>query len=182
MEAQDEPQVYCYGELRRMKSEVRVLFVCLGNICRSPTAEGVFRKVVDDAGMATCIVVDSAGTHAYHTGEAPDRRAQLAAEKRGFDLSKIMARRVVVEDFSQFDLVLAMDQDNLRLLREQCPEEYADRVRLFLEFAADHDELEVPDPYYGGSLGFERVLDLIERASSGLLKHCQLRLDHPAIK
>lgn len=162
-----------------MTSEISVLFVCLGNICRSPTAEGVFRKVVEDAGMATSIIIDSAGTHAYHSGEPPDRRAQLAAEKRGFDLSELMARRVDSEDFSRFDLILAMDRENLHLLREQCPEGYADRIKLFLEFAVSGDELEVPDPYYGGSLGFERVLDLIEQAASGLLQHCRLRLEHP---
>ena len=159
-----------------MNAERKILFVCLGNICRSPTAEGVFRKVVEDAGMSMSIHADSAGTHAYHSGEQPDRRSQVAAAKRGVDLSGIMARRVDIDDFSRFDLVLAMDKDNLRVLQEKCPDEYSNRIRLFLDFAHNSDELEVPDPYYGGSLGFERVLDLIEDASAGLLKHLQQQL------
>ena len=151
-------------------SDIGVLFVCLGNICRSPTAEGVFRKRVIDAGMTDIIRVDSAGTHAYHTGEPPDRRAILAAQKRGVDLSDIRARRIAEADFETFQFVLAMDESNLRHLRELCPEEYSDRLRLFLDFSGGAGEREVPDPYYGGALGFERVLDLVEEAADGLLK------------
>ena len=151
-------------------TDIGVLFVCLGNICRSPTAEGVFRKRVADAGMSDIIRVDSAGTHAYHTGEPPDRRAILAAQKRGVDLSDIRARRIAVSDFESFHFVLAMDDSNLRNLRELCPDAYADRLRLFLDFSGAAGEREVPDPYYGGALGFERVLDLVEEAADGLLQ------------
>ena len=150
------------------RNKVSVLFVCMGNICRSPTAEGVFRHVVAEAGLAELIEVDSAGTHAYHVGEPADRRAQAAAERRGFSLQGIRARRVSAEDFERFDYVLAMDRDNLSLLRDQAVERQ-DRVRLFLEFSSGKED-EVPDPYYGGSAGFERVLDLVEEASRGLLE------------
>ena len=147
-----------------------VLFVCMGNICRSPTAEGVFRKVVEDAGMADAIQIDSAGTHAYHTGEPPDRRAQAAASSRGYKLSEIRARRVADEDFVEFDYVVAMDEDNLFSLKDRATEEATTELVLFLEFSASHEN-EVPDPYYGGASGFERVLDLVEEASRGLLEH-----------
>lgn len=147
---------------------VSALFVCMGNICRSPTAEGVFRHFVNEAGLADRIEADSAGTHAYHTGDPPDRRAAVAAERRGFSLTGIQARRVIESDFERFDYVIAMDEDNERRLLEQAPEEYRAKVRLFLSFAAG-DENDVPDPYYGGAAGFERVLDLVEEASRGLL-------------
>jgi protein-tyrosine phosphatase len=158
-------------------SDIGVLFVCLGNICRSPTAEGVFRKRVADAGMSDIIRVDSAGTHAYHTGEPPDRRAILAAQKRGVDLSDIRARRITATDFETFQFVLAMDESNLRNLRELCPAEYSDRLRLFLEFSGEVGVREVPDPYYGGALGFERVLDLVEEAADGLLTSLSTRIE-----
>lgn len=151
-----------------MESKVSVLFVCMGNICRSPTAEGVFRKLVSDEGLSEQIEIDSAGTHAYHAGEQPDRRAQAAAERRGVSLSDIRARRVAPTDYSRFDYVLAMDRLNLTMLTAQAGQEYAERVTLFLDFT-DGKESEVPDPYYGGSAGFERVLDLVEDASQGLL-------------
>jgi protein-tyrosine phosphatase len=151
------------------EEKVSVLFVCMGNICRSPTAEGVFRKIVDDAAMESRILVDSAGTHAYHVNEPPDRRARAAAERRGFRLDNIRARRVTAEDFARFDYILAMDEDNLLLLQESAPDRYRDKIRLFLEFAGFLRELEVPDPYYGGAAGFERVLDLVEEASRALL-------------
>lgn len=147
-----------------------VLFVCMGNICRSPTAEGVFRHHVKEAGLDTKIRTDSAGTHAYHSGEPADRRAQEAAARRGFSLAGIRARRITDEDFHDFDYILAMDQDNLMLLHDRAPGEARSKVRLFLEFADSRQENEVPDPYYGGSAGFERVLDLVEEASQGLLK------------
>lgn len=141
----------------------------MGNICRSPTAEGVFRKHVTDAGLDERIIVDSAGTHAYHSGEAPDRRALAAAERRGYSLAGITARRVRESDFTEFNYILAMDEYNLIALREAADAGARDKVRLFLDYIADGKVSEVPDPYYGGSSGFERVLDLVEEASAGLL-------------
>ena len=152
-----------------IKEKVSVLFVCMGNICRSPTAEGVFRFHAGQAGMVERLHVDSAGTHAYHTGEPPDRRARAAAERRGMSLEGISARRVNAEDFERFDYIIAMDEDNLVRLRDDAPEEHHTKLRLFLEFG-ESSEREVPDPYYGGSAGFERVLDLVEEASRGLLE------------
>jgi len=151
-----------------------VLFVCMGNICRSPTAEGVFRKFVEDAGLSAAIRIDSAGTHAYHTGEPPDRRAQAAAASRGYALAKIRARRVVEKDYAAFDYIIAMDQGNLMILRERATPESTSNLHLLLEFSDGRDN-EVPDPYYGGSAGFERVLDLVEQASRGLLQHIRNR-------
>ena len=146
-----------------------ILFVCMGNICRSPTAEGVFRHFVSEAGLAEQIRIDSAGTHAYHVGEPADRRARAAAERRGMSLDGIRARRVCVEDFERFDYIIAMDEDNLAHLYDESAEEHHHKLRLFLEFT-DGLETEVPDPYYGGAAGFERVLDLVEDASRGLLE------------
>ena len=153
-----------------MSSEkpISVLFICMGNICRSPTAEGVFRHLAEEAGVADRLTIDSAGTHAYHVGEPPDRRARAAAERRGMSLDGIRARRVRAEDFECFDIIAVMDEDNLTHLRAEAPEEHRDKLRLFLEYA-DGAEREVPDPYYGGAAGFERVLDLVEAASKGLL-------------
>ena len=150
---------------------VKVLFVCLGNICRSPTAEGVFRQAVERAGLGTEFEIDSAGTHAYHIGEPPDSRAQEAAARRGVDLSGLRGRRASTEDIREFDYVLAMDQENFENLQAICPPEYSGRVQLFMEFAAGRAEREVPDPYFGGGGGFDRVLDMIEDASEGLLRH-----------
>ena len=155
---------------------VRVLFVCMGNICRSPTAEGVFKRHVEEAGLATRVQSDSAGTHDYHVGVPPDARAQRAADRRGYDLSSLRGRQVDRGDFSEFDYVLAMDEANLRLLQRLCPPQHAHKLRLFMEFAADPDLREVPDPYYGGAQGFEQVLDLVERASRGLLAHLRERM------
>jgi len=149
----------------------------MGNICRSPTAEGVFRRVVCDADLESEFIVDSAGTHAYHVGQPPDQRAQLAAHRRGIRLDNIAARRVTVEDFNRFDYILAMDEDNLLILRENAPEQHRNKIRLFLEFSASAPILEVPDPYYGGSSGFERVLDLVEEASLGLLEALKREAD-----
>jgi len=148
-----------------------VLFVCLGNICRSPTAEGVFRKKVSDAGLVEMIQIDSAGTHAFHNDEPPDRRAQAAALRRGVDLGDIRARRVSEDDYAQFDLILAMDETNLAVLNERAIEDARSSVHLFLEFSESSRETEVPDPYYGGTAGFERVLDIVEEAAEGLLRH-----------
>lgn len=155
---------------------VNVLFVCLGNICRSPTAQGVFTKVVQDEGLSAHIAVDSAGTHAYHVGEPPDPRARKAAAERGVDLNALRARRAVAEDFEAFDYVLAMDYDNYEHLRSICPSGLHHKLHLFLSFAPELQLEEVPDPYYGGPSGFERVLDLIEAASRGLVTH--IRSEH----
>lgn len=155
--------------MTEIKEKTSVLFVCMGNICRSPTAEGVFRKLVEDAGLEKRISADSAGTHAYHAGEGPDRRATEAAARRGFTLAKIRARRVVEDDFEIFDHILAMDNENLLILEEQAGESHRQKLRLFLEFARSVPEREVPDPYYGGPAGFEKVLDLVEDAAAGLL-------------
>ena len=157
------------------ENKISILFVCMGNICRSPTAEGVFRHYVNEAGLADKIEADSAGTHAFHTGEPPDRRAVASAERRDISLAGIQARRVTESDFERFDYVIAMDEDNERRLLVQAPDGSRAKVRLFLSFAAA-DEIEVPDPYYGGAAGFERVLDLVEEASRGLLDSLVLDL------
>ena len=150
--------------------QIKVLFVCMGNICRSPTAEGVFRHKVEQANLENIIVIDSAGTHAYHVGNPPDTRAQNAALKRNIDLSGQRARRVSSDDFLEFDYIIAMDEDNKDDLLSICPEGFEDRVHLFLDFA-DSNETEVPDPYYGQGGGFEIVLNLVEDAANGLLRH-----------
>jgi len=157
------------------KTKTNILFVCMGNICRSPTAEGVFRHLVEKAGLVSQIETDSAGTHAYHIDEPPDRRARAAAERRGISLEHIRARRVHDADFEHFDYIIAMDRDNLRMLVDQSGPEHHRKIRLFLEFSSGHED-EVPDPYYGGAAGFEHVLDLVEDASRGLLE--TLRNDH----
>jgi len=154
---------------------VRVLFVCMGNICRSPTAEGVFRALVERQGLTGRVVVDSAGTHAYHAGEGADRRALRTAARRGIDLSEHIARGVSRSDFDSFDYILAMDRDNVADLLGRAPADARSRIRLFMEFAQRRNDregsavTEVPDPYYGGPDGFDHVLDLIEAASRGLL-------------
>ena len=148
-------------------SQIKVLFVCMGNICRSPTAEGVFNKLLDDKGTANRFLVDSAGTHAYHVGESPDNRAQQTADKRGVKLSNIRARKVSFSDFEQFDYILAMDTDNYQILLDASPDEYHHKIKLFLDFAPEHEENNVPDPYFGGQNGFEHVFDLVEDASQG---------------
>ena len=149
----------------------RVLFVCMGNICRSPTAEGVFRKLLAERAPDLDVLVDSAGTHDYHTGHPPDPRAIRAAERRGVDLRALRARPVTDRDFEHFELVLAMDQLNRHTLLERAPPQYHDRIRLYLDFAPQLGRLDVPDPYYGGSTGFEYVLDLVEEAGAGLIEH-----------
>ncbi|MDH5181867.1 MAG: low molecular weight phosphotyrosine protein phosphatase [Gammaproteobacteria bacterium] len=149
--------------------KVSVLFVCMGNICRSPTAEGVFRHLVQQNGLSAHIQTDSAGTHAYHVGEAPDRRAQTTARKRGVDLSDLRARRANAVDFEKFDFVLAMDRDNYHNLAALCPSGQENKLYMFLEFAPQLGIKEVPDPYYGGDSGFEQVFDMVEQASQGLL-------------
>ena len=151
---------------------IKVLFVCMGNICRSPTAEGVFRHKVTSKNLDHLITIDSAGTHAYHVGNAPDTRAQNAALKRDIDLSAQRARRVSADDFFEFDYVLAMDESNRQDLMDICPAGYEDRIYLFLDFAIS-ELSEVPDPYYGQGRGFEIVLDLVEDAAEGLLTHIE---------
>ena len=146
---------------------VKVLFVCMGNICRSPTAEGVFRKFIANKGTTDHFLVDSAGTHAYHIGEPSDMRAQQTAKKRGVDLSKIRARKVAPSDFEYFDHVLAMDADNYHILIAASPEQYHHKIALFLDYAPERSENDVPDPYYGGANGFEHVFNLVEDASKG---------------
>jgi len=153
-----------------MPDTMRILFVCMGNICRSPTAEGVFRRLVLQRAPELDLEIDSAGTHGYHVGEPPDPRAVAAAARRGVDLRAIRARQVEDADFARFDLILAMDRLNREILRERSPAEFVERIRLFTRFAGRGDVEDVPDPYYGGPLGFERVLDLVEEASEGLLR------------
>ena len=148
-----------------------VLFVCTGNICRSPTADGVLRKMVTDAGLAKVVEVDSAGTHDYHVGEPPDGRSQEHALKRGYDLSPLRARQVQVDDFEKFDLLLALDDGHLKILQRLCPPKYRSKVHRFTEFCTRHKSHEVPDPYYGGAQGFEHVLDLVEDGCAGLIDH-----------
>ncbi|EON12230.1 low molecular weight protein-tyrosine-phosphatase [Pandoraea sp. SD6-2] len=146
-----------------------VLFVCMGNICRSPSADGIFRHRLVEAGLADLIVVDSAGTHSYHIGHAPDARTQAAAQRRGYDLSELRARRVETGDFAHFDWIVAMDDANVAELTARCPAEYRHKIVRLMDFAARHDATEVPDPYYGGAQGFETVLDYIEDGLDGLL-------------
>lgn len=153
----------------------RVLFVCTGNICRSPTAHAVLRHLVREAGLEGSVVVDSAGTHDYHAGEAPDRRAQAHAAQRGYDLSEMKARQINDADFRKFDLILAMDRGHLKRLELACPPEERHKLRLFMAYAEDTTGEDVPDPYYGGSDGFERVLDIVESAARTLLEQIRKR-------
>jgi protein-tyrosine phosphatase len=150
---------------------VKVLFVCTGNICRSPTAHGVFRALVDRASLSGRIGVDSAGTHAYHVGEPPDRRSTEVAQQRGFEMKDLRARQVVMSDFRDFDLLLAMDRGHMQILRDNCPPDAEGRLAMFLSFAPQLNLLDVPDPYYGGHDGFEKVLNMIEAGAAGLLAH-----------
>jgi len=148
----------------------------MGNICRSPTAQGVFEQLVQEAGLEAQIDIDSAGTHAYHVGEPPDQRATQAAAGRGIDLTPQRARRVHLGDFEAFDYVVAMDRSNLEELREICPEPMQERIGLLLDFAETGQSSDVPDPYYGGAQGFERVLDMVEDGARGLLEAVQQRM------
>lgn len=154
---------------------IKVLFVCLGNICRSPTAHGVFQKMINDRQLSHLFNIDSAGTAAWHIGKTPDPRTQATALSRDYDLSGLHARKVAMEDFEKFDYIFAMDHENLHNLQSICPSRLQSKLSLFLSFS-DLNEEEVPDPYYGGSGGFEHVLDLVESASLGFLKH--LKLEH----
>jgi protein-tyrosine phosphatase len=149
----------------------RVLFVCMGNICRSPTAEAVFRSVLRKSGMSHVIECDSAGTHDYHIGEAPDPRARRAAASRGYDMSSLRGRQVDARDFVEFDHILAMDRHNLAILARRCPPAYAHKLALFCDFDKHYSGQDVPDPYYGDAQGFERVLDLSEQISAKLMTY-----------
>ena len=159
----------------------RVLFICMGNICRSPTAHGVFARYLRDHAPDLDVEVDSAGTHDYHVGSPPDRRSIAAAARRGVDLRSQRARLLSASDFQQYDLIVAMDRLNRAVLLERSPAAYHDRVRLLMEFAGvaatDDEQLDVPDPYYGGAVGFERVLDLVEQAAEGLLREIRARME-----
>ena len=157
------------------RDRIRILFVCLGNICRSPTAEGVFSHLVEEAGLSDRIVIDSAGTGDYHIGSPPDERASEAAARRGYDLSGLRARQVNRRDFAEFDYVLGMDEENVRMLKRLAPAEHAHKVKLFTEFSSRPTRA-VPDPYAGGPEGFELVLDLVEDAARGLLRDVRRRL------
>lgn len=157
---------------------MRVLFVCLGNICRSPTAEGVFRRHLEEAGLHERIEVDSCGVGAWHLGKPPDVRAREAAVRRGIDISGLRARQLCDEDLHRFDYLLAMDHDNLAAITARLPPDSPAHAGLFLAFAGLGSRA-VPDPYYGGDQGFEEVLDLIEAASSGLIEEIRGRLEVP---
>lgn len=153
--------------------EYRVVFFCMGNICRSPTAQGVFRQRLQARGLHQRVAASSAGTHAFHVGEAPDIRSQHHARLRGYDLSDLRARQLAAIDFEQADLLLAMDWDNLALAEAMCPPAHRRKLRRLTEFCRRHDSPVVPDPYYGGADGFEHVLDLVEDACDGLLDHIE---------
>ncbi len=157
-------------------SNVKVLFVCMGNICRSPTAQGMFEALVEQAQLTGRIHIDSAGTHAYHIGEPPDARAREAASRRGIELDRQRARRIDPVDFGRFDYVVAMDRSNLDDLHTICPDEHREKLYLLLDFAQHLSQRDVPDPYYGGAQGFERVLDLVEEGARGLLEDIRRRL------
>ncbi len=159
-------------------TNMKVLFVCMGNICRSPTAHGVFRQYVHESGLSHAVTVDSAGTHAYHIGEAPDARSQQHALKRGYQLSDLQARQLKPTDFDEYDLLLVMDWDNYALTEQQCPPNKKHKIRRLTEFCKTLEASVVPDPYYKGAEGFEEVLDLVEDACDGLLEHVKARLDH----
>lgn len=149
----------------------KILFVCAGNICRSPTAEGVMRELLAREAPELQIVLDSAGVGSWHIGSPPDERSQQAALRRGVDISGLRARQITIDDFASFDLILAMDMENLTELKRRAPAPLKERVRLFLDFVPDGEIDEVPDPYYGGEAGFEHVLDLSEQAARGLLQY-----------
>lgn len=162
------------------KTPIRVLFVCMGNICRSPTAQGVAERLVASRALEALVELDSAGTHAYHVGEPPDARARAAAARRGIDLSHQRARRVSHDDFERFDYILAMDEQNFRALKAAAPGHAQDKIRKMMEFSNLGVTDDVPDPYYGGSHGFEQVLDLLDNAMVGFLD--QLARAHPELK
>jgi protein-tyrosine phosphatase len=148
----------------------KVLFVCMGNICRSPSAEAVFRHLVNEAGLADVVGIDSAGTHGFHVGEAPDARAVAAARKRGYEITHAQGRQVAPDDYREYDMILAMDWENLSAMQQQCPKLHQHKLMLLMRFANEYEEATVPDPYYGGPEGFNKVLDYLEDACEGVLE------------
>ena len=158
-------------------SSFSVLFVCMGNICRSPTAHAVFQRKVREQDLTPLVSVDSAGTHNYHPGSPPDERSQLYGMRRGYDLSTLRARQIRQSDFEIRDLILVMDWDNLALAQNECPPQYRVKIRRLTEFCLRHTSPVIPDPYYGGANGFDHVLDLTEDACDGLIAHVKRRLD-----
>lgn len=154
-------------------SAAKILFVCTGNICRSPTAEGVFRAVVEKAGLSSLYATDSAGTHGYHVGDPPDPRSCAAAAVRGYDIGGLRARRLERLDFETFDLMLAMDRGHLQIMKEKAPRDARVRLSLFMDYAPGSQGRDVPDPYYGGLQDFEKVLDMVEQGVEGLLSFLQ---------
>lgn len=165
--------------MSKQDDKTSVLFVCMGNICRSPTAEAVFRKQVEQAGLLDQIEIDSAGTHAYHIGNPPDKRSSLVAAERGYRMDVLRARQVNATDIERFDFVLAMDEDNLSILKQLAPAHLREKPHLFMSYAPHYGLSEVPDPYYGGAKGFEQVLDMVEAACTGLLQTIKDRADRP---
>lgn len=153
---------------------IKVLFVCMGNICRSPMAEGVFRNYLEQHGGGLSVTIDSAGTHGYHSGHPPDHRAQAAVSRQGLDIADLKARSVEPSDFERFNYILAMDQDNLEWLLSEASEEFHHKIRLYLDFSRQSPGADVPDPYYGGPMGFERVLDLVQDGAEGLLEELKV--------
>ncbi len=158
----------------------KILIVCMGNICRSPTAEAVFRAKVREAGLEKHVKVDSAGTHGFHAGEAPDARASRAAKKRGYEMSNLVARQVTKEDFVHYDLILAMDWDNHALLQQLAPGQFHHKIKLLMSFATEHESAVIPDPYYGGADGFEVVVDYVEDACVNLVDFVRRRMAQKA--
>ncbi len=155
-------------------SKTHIMFVCMGNICRSPTAHAVMQKIVDEQGLSDTITIESSGTHAYHVGEQADRRAQATAKSRGIDMSHLRAQKIAITDYDKFDWILAMDEDNLELLHYYAPENHKANCCLLMDFVAEnHGRREVPDPYYGGDQGFEDVFDMVDEACRGFLDHIQ---------
>ncbi len=159
-----------------MTSKYSVLFVCMGNACRSPTTQGVFRQKVIEQGLLSQVTVDSAGTHNYHPDSPPDERSQVHAAKRCYDLSDLRARQIEDEDFERYDLILVVDWNNLAPVKDVCPPKYQVKVRRLTEFCIQHDSPVVPDPYYGGSHEFDHVLDLVEDTCKGLIKYVKQKV------
>lgn len=158
-----------------LQQPVKVMFVCMGNICRSPTAHGLFQQLVDEQGLGNSILVESSGTHSYHVGNPPDGRSQAIASQRGVDLSSLRARRFISNDFIEFDYLIGMDNGNIADMRAIRPDNASGRLQLMLEYSSRYSEKEVPDPYFGDD-GFERVFDLIDDSARGLLAH--IRAEH----
>ncbi len=158
----------------------KILIVCMGNICRSPTAEAVFRQKVREAGLEKHVLVESAGTHGFHVGEAPDARAARAAKKRGYEIGDLTARQITKDDFAHHDLILAMDWDNHAMLQQIAPRQFHHKIKLLMSFATEHESAVVPDPYYGGAEGFETVLDYVEDACINLVDFVRRRMAQKA--